>query len=40
MPPHDKICILVFHDIIVHKRIKWRPAKRSKYLKEKRQETE
>jgi len=27
MPPHDKICILVFHDIIVHKRIKWRPAK-------------
>ena len=23
---------LVFHDIIVHQRIKWRPAKRSKYL--------
>lgn len=23
---------LVFHDIIVHQRMKWRPAKRSKYL--------
>ncbi|ELR70635.1 Beta-carotene hydroxylase [Fulvivirga imtechensis AK7] len=23
---------LVFHDIIVHQRIKWRPKKRSKYL--------
>lgn len=23
---------LVFHDIIVHQRLKWRPAKRSKYL--------
>jgi len=23
---------LVFHDIIVHQRIKWRPARRSKYL--------
>lgn len=23
---------LVFHDIIVHQRVKWRPAKRSKYL--------
>lgn len=23
---------LIFHDVIVHQRIKWRPAKRSKYL--------
>lgn len=23
---------LIFHDIIVHQRIKWRPSKRSKYL--------
>lgn len=23
---------LVFHDVIVHQRVKWRPAKRSKYL--------
>lgn len=23
---------IIFHDIIVHQRIKWRPAKRSKYL--------
>jgi beta-carotene 3-hydroxylase len=23
---------LIFHDIIVHQRIRWRPAKRSKYL--------
>jgi beta-carotene 3-hydroxylase len=23
---------MIFHDIIVHQRIKWRPAKRSKYL--------
>lgn len=26
------IFYLVFHDIIVHQRMKWRPAKRSKYL--------
>jgi beta-carotene 3-hydroxylase len=26
------IFYIVFHDIIVHQRIKWRPAKRSKYL--------
>jgi beta-carotene 3-hydroxylase len=26
------IFYMVFHDIIVHQRIKWRPAKRSKYL--------
>ncbi len=24
---------LIFHDVIVHQRIKWRPAKRSKYLR-------
>ena len=24
---------LIFHDVIVHQRIKWRPAKKSKYLK-------
>ena len=24
---------LIFHDIIVHQRIKWKPAKRSKYLR-------
>jgi beta-carotene 3-hydroxylase len=23
---------ILFHDIIVHQRLKWRPAKRSKYL--------
>lgn len=26
------IFYIIFHDIIVHQRIKWRPAKRSKYL--------
>jgi beta-carotene 3-hydroxylase len=26
------IFYLVFHDIIVHQRLKWRPAKRSQYL--------
>ncbi len=26
------IFYIVFHDIIVHQRIKWRPARRSKYL--------
>lgn len=26
------IFYLVFHDVIVHQRIKWRPKKRSKYL--------
>lgn len=26
------IFYLIFHDIIVHQRIRWRPAKRSKYL--------
>ena len=26
------IFYLVFHDVIVHQRVKWRPAKRSRYL--------
>lgn len=27
------IFYFIFHDVIVHQRIRWRPAKRSKYLK-------
>jgi len=26
------VCYVVFHDILVHQRIRWRPQKRSKYL--------